>query len=41
MLVLIANIIKEYSLQVCARKTLLVSANYKVKETLKDIKERG
>jgi len=38
--VLVANIIKEYSLQVSARRTFLISANYKIKENLKDIKER-
>ena len=38
--VLVANIIKEYGFRVSARRTLLVSANYKVEETLKDIKER-
>ena len=37
--VLVTNIMKECGLQVSARRTLLVSANYKVEETLKDIKE--
>ena len=35
----VANIMKECGLQVSARRTLLISVNYKVKETLKDIKE--
>jgi len=39
MLVLVANIIKECSLWVSARKTFLININYKIKETLKDIKE--
>jgi len=37
--VLIANIMIKYGLQMSARRTLLININYKIKETLKDIKE--